>query len=286
MTQKPMSLSEGMKVSDAVKTMLTHHISSAPVVATSGKLIGQISEVFLLKLFILSSKKGSESQTLKDHAASLVAVTTVRERDAIDEVVKKIISSPSHRALVLDDQGHLRGIISPKDLLRIMVGEQARAGSLLSEFNILQDRIGILKDQLKVTKNQLSSVSTVIEKSAFMFHSVDSKGKIVIANEKIHHELGYPTGELVGKTLLDLYPSENHKLALEGLKKLIDGDKEIKTYSTYLKKSGDPLKVEVISRSILDEKGQFLATSTLSRLIDSDELLRTLHGVYDDEEEF
>lgn len=285
MTQKPMSLSEEMRVSEAVRTMLSHHISSAPVVTAGGKLIGQISEVFLLKLFILASKKGNEYQTLKDHSASLIAATTVRERDAIDEVVKKIISSASHRALVLDDQGRLRGIISPKDILRFLVGEQARSGSLMSEFNILQDRIGILKDQLKATKDQLSSVSTVIEKSAFMFHSVDAKGKIVIANEKIHHELGYPVGELVGKTLLDLYPSETHKLALEGLKKLIDGDKEIKTYSAYLKKSGDTVKVEVISRSILDDKGQFLATSTLSRLIDSDELLRTLHGVYEDEEE-
>lgn len=284
MTQKPMSLSEGMKISDAVRTMLSHHISSAPVLTASGKLIGQISEVFLLKLFILASKKGNENQTLKDHSKSLVSVTTVKEKDPIDEVVKQIINSPSHRALVLDDHGHLRGIISPKDILRILVGEDARSGSLLNEFAILQDRLNIARDQLQATQSQLKSVSTVIEKSAFMFHSVDSKGKIVIANERIHQELGYQPNELVGKAILDLYPSDLHKSILDGLKKLIDGEeKEIKTYSTYIKKDGKPLRVEIVSRSIVDANNQFLATSTLSRILDSEELLRTLHGVYDEE---
>lgn len=284
MTQKPMSLSEGMKISEAVRTMLGHHISSAPVTTISGKLIGQISEVFLLKLFILASKKGNENQTLKDHAKSLVSVTTVKERDPIDEVVKQIMNSPSHRALVLDDQGHLRGIISPKDILRILVGEESRSGSLLNEFAILQDRLNIARDQLQATQSQLKSVSTVIEKSAFMFHSVDSKGKIVIANERIHQELGYNPNELVGKAILDLYASDLHKSVLDGLKKLITGEEsEIKTYSTYIRRDGKPLRVEIVSRSILDSNNQFIATSTLSRILDSEELLRTLHGVYGEE---
>ncbi len=284
MTQKPLSLVEDMKVTDAVRTMLNHHISSAPVLTVSGKLLGQISEVFLLKLFILSTQKGQENAILKDHIHELSKITTVQERDRIDLVVKKIISSPFNRVLVLDDQSHLRGIISPKDILRFLVGEQSRSGSLFQEFLILKDRIGILKDQLQNTQTQLSSVSSVIEQSAFLFHSVDLKGKIVLANEKIHGELGYDPGELVGKTILDLFPVDQHKMALDQLKKVAASDDEVKTYTSYLKKTGEVLKVEVISRAIRNEKGEFVATSTLSRVLDSDTLLRTLHGVYEEEE--
>jgi len=129
----------------------------------------------------------------------------VKESDPIDIVVKAVMGSQFHRVLVVDAQGHLRGIISPKDLLKFLVGDDHKSGSLAQEMTVLQDRIAILKDQLKATQNELSNIGGIVEKSPFMFHSIDANAKIVIANEKLHSELGYNPKELIGRSVYDLY---------------------------------------------------------------------------------
>lgn len=284
MTKNPFSLNSAMPIPEAVERMMAHHISSAPVLDTSGRLLGQISEIELLKLYILVSKKENAKKVLFDYRAYFSNPTTVKESDPIDTVVKGVMTSASHRVLVVNNAGGLSGIISPKDILKYLVGDDTKSGTMLQEMEILQDRISILKDQLKATQGELSNVGSIVEKSPFMFHSVNAQGVIVIANEKLHSELGYQPKELIGKSINDLY-SENDRLAVSSsLRQLQTTDESVKVYTSYLKKNGEHLKVEVMSSAIKNTAGEFVATSSISRILDSDSLLRALHGIYDSHE--
>jgi PAS domain S-box-containing protein len=284
MTKNPFSLSSAMHIPAAVQMMMSHHISSAPVLDSSGKLLGQVSEIELLKIYIFTSKKGSASKILYDFKSYFSNPTTIKEFDPIDVVVKAVIDSHSHRALVLDNHGNLVGIISPKDILKFLVGDQHKSGTMAQEMSILQDRIKILKDQLKATQGELTNVGGIVEKSPFMFHSVNSNGIIVIANEKLHTELGYQPKELIGKSIYDIYAQAEKASVSESLNRLISSDQSIKVYSTYFKKNNMPVRVEVVSTAIRNQTGEFIATSSISRVLDSDSLLRALHGIYDSEE--
>lgn len=281
MTQNPIALNASMLISEAVKKMMTLHISSAPVIDPSGKLMGQLSEVHLLKAYILTSRPENAYKTINDFPNLLTKVTTVKIDETIDKVVRQMIESENHRVLVLDKSSHLKGIISPKDILRFLVGDKNEQGTMMDEFRILKDRLGILKDQLSFTKDQLKQFSSVVEKSEFMVHSADASGKILLANEKMHMVLGYSTKELIGKTIYDLYDPSYHEPAKKGLGELAAGKDSLKLYATYLTKLGNPIRVEVFSTPIKAPDGSFLSTSSFSRLVDSEDLLRALHGVYD-----
>lgn len=284
MTQNPFSLKSSMLIPTAVQTMMSHHISSAPVLDVNNQVLGQISEIELLKCYIQVSKKGSENKVLFDFKELFTKTISVDINDNIATIVKAVMDSPSHRVLVLEKR-ILVGIISPKDILKYLIGDQNKSGSMVQELNILQDRISILKDQLKATQSELSNIGGVVEKSPFMFHSVDAQGTIVIANEKLHSELGYQPKELIGKSINDLYTTGDKDLVFESLKKLQASDQTIKVYTTYVRKNKDPLRVEVVTTAIRNKKGEFIATSSISRILDSDSLLRALHGIYDSKED-
>jgi len=284
MTKNPFSLKSSMLIPEAVQTMMSHHISSAPVLDVNNQVLGQISEIELLKCYIQVSKKGSANKVLFDFKNLFTKTISVDIDDNITTIVKAVMDSASHRVLVLENRS-LVGIISPKDILKYLIGDQNKSGSMVLELNILQDRISILKDQLKATQSELSNIGGVVEKSPFMFHSVNAQGTIVIANEKLHSELGYQPKELIGKSINDLYTPGDKDLVLESLKKLQASDQSIKVYTTYIRKNKAPLRVEVVSTAIRNGKGEFIATSSISRILDSDSLLRALHGIYESEEE-
>src|SRR5690606_5820696 len=154
-------------IQDAIKEMTTHKISTLPVLGNNNLLMGQISEVELLKAFILSSKKENANKVLGDYSDLFSKPTLVKESDPLDVVVKSIINSPFHRVLVVNSSKQLKGIISPKDLLRFLMGETSQSSSLSEELLLMKDRVSILKDQLQATKSELLTIGSMVEKSPF-----------------------------------------------------------------------------------------------------------------------
>lgn len=284
MTANPFSLSSKIGVQEAIKEMMAHKISTLPVLGENNLLMGQISEVVLLKAFILSSTKENANKTLGDYSDLFSKPTLVKESDPLDVVVKSILSSPFHRVLVVNANKQLKGIISPKDLLRFLMGETHESSTLSEELLIMKDRVAILKDQLKATKLELTSIGEIVEKSPFMFHSCDANFNIIVANEKLHSELGYQSKELIGRPIFEIYHPQEKQRVEETIKALIASDQNIKVYGTFLRKNKQPLKVEIISSAIRNSKGEFVSTSSMSRILDSDSLLRVLHGIYTPEE--
>jgi CBS-domain-containing membrane protein len=77
MTKNPFALKSSMQVDFAVRTMIDHHISTAPVLDNNNQLMGQVSEITLLKAYIMASKKGVSSKLLVDFQKSFTKPTIV-----------------------------------------------------------------------------------------------------------------------------------------------------------------------------------------------------------------
>jgi hypothetical protein len=51
------------------------------------------------------------------------------------------------------------------------------------------------------------------------------------------------------------------------------------TYTTMLRKNGDKMRVDIVSSSFKDQKGEFVGTISISREVDAEDLLRALNGL-------
>lgn len=279
MTNHPISLALSTEVPKAIEIMLENDISIAAVLSYDKTVVGQISEVMLMKAFILS-KETPDIKILDNYKHIFKPADTVTEDDPIDKVVKILLKSHYNRVLVVTKSGMLKGIISPKDIIRGLMGEEKRSGSMLSELMRMQIDIEKLQKRLDHSQEKASTYEKFIEGSEYMMHSSDKNGKIVMANNKLHAALGFKTGELIGRNVVDLYEMRHHQEVKESLERLVKEGKFHKVYTTFVTKAGVTLRVEVASSVLKSVKGEFLATSTISRVIDQDDLLRALHGVY------
>ena len=282
MTSSPWVIYTNDSIKKAADIFVTHKPSTIPVLLPSGEVHGVLSEVPLLKVYVKLKVKSALSQMIMGTKDLIEPAVCVRERDPIAVVMQACMKVNHHRVLVLDEYGFLKGVVSPKDLLALLHGEPGESISMQEELKALRARVTEMEqsqEKLKVTALKLKNYETMFSKSPFMFHSVDSTGKIVVANPRLHQVLGYQDGELLNKMLYDLYPESIWPMVEKGLQHvLMQGSRQM--FTEYQTKSGKPVKVEILSQAILDPNGKFLATSTIARLIDSDSLLHLLDGAF------
>ncbi|MBU0535903.1 MAG: CBS domain-containing protein [Nanoarchaeota archaeon] len=108
MAPKIISVSPDDSASDAIKKMKKHEISQMPVLDSSGKAVGLISETILLDA-VMNKKKGRISDIMED-------APPVLSKDIPIGTVSDMLR---HFPLVLIGQkGSLKGIITKSDLLR------------------------------------------------------------------------------------------------------------------------------------------------------------------------
>src|SRR5690606_20078174 len=122
---------------------------------------------------------------------------TVLEADPIDKVVKVLLRSHYKRVLVLDRSGHISGIISPKDLIRGLMGEERRSGSMLHALQIMQKQVEDLKTKLDTREHKIKWNESFFQSSDYIIYSVDSNVKIILAYDKLSLTLGYRPGDLL-----------------------------------------------------------------------------------------
>jgi PAS domain S-box-containing protein len=109
-----------------------------------------------------------------------------------------------------------------------------------------------------------------------MMHSVNSQGFIQMANEMLHAILGYEYGELIGKTIYDLYPKRNHEKAQEGIKTIMSQGYHSIVKSEMVRKDGSHVSVELASRALEDPWKNPIGTITVSRPLEMKLLLEAL----------
>ncbi|MGE0631466.1 MAG: CBS domain-containing protein [Pseudobdellovibrionaceae bacterium] len=280
MTRNPLTLDCRADVLEAVSFFSEHKIVSLPVLSPTGQVLGQITEVELMKAFVQRKVDKSSKTSLQDFMHLLLKPSFVNIDDPISTVVSGIIKSPVHRVLVRTSVDPLVGVISPRDILDYFQGGESKSLAMLKEIETLKEQILALKDAIKNAKAHLEVYANLFNSSPYMMYACNKEGCIVMANKKTHSALGFGKGELIGKIVLDMYPTEEHVRVGQALAKMKADDNHSVIYLSMQKKSGEHIRVEQASNLLRDREGEFMGVFFLTREIDSDQMLRALHGVF------
>lgn len=283
MTHSPLVVHTSDTLRHCASLFTANKLSTIPVVDVQNRVVGVVSEVSLLKTYIKAKSTHSLDDKIIAHKEMIEPIVHVQDKDDINTVVQAALRSPYHRVIVLDDADHLLGVISPKDILSVLNDDDEPSKSMQQELKDLRlqvQEMDKIKESIVTKEAKLKNYELLFASNQFMLHSVDASGKIIMANPRLHSVLGYAPNELVGKTIRDLYPQHLWSVVEEGLKKVKSSGQQELIYSMFKKKNGDTIKVEIASQAVQEENGKFLATSTISRVVDSDSLLKLLHGVF------
>jgi CBS domain-containing protein len=118
MTKKVVTLSKDVHVIDAVKKLLDHKITCAPVVDEQGRLVGLFSEKDSIKVFLESVYNQGMGGKVGDYMTT--GTISVDADSSIVELAEKFDSS-SVRSFPVFDDGQFVGIISRTDVLRALI---------------------------------------------------------------------------------------------------------------------------------------------------------------------
>jgi PAS domain S-box-containing protein len=273
MSQVLFSLESSMTLEEAAQFFAAHKLTTVPVLGKSGEILGVLSDFQLLRVLLKMRQENKRSVTLADVKDDLDPVVTIHEDDSIVTAFRLMIQSHNHRIYAVHGD-RLTGALSPKDLLLYMAGIKDTSDQVLD--SVVQRQIETILKELHDARRQLSDYHQMFHDSPFMMHSVDLNGKIINANRMLHFVLGYEDGELVGKTLRQLYPPENYRKAVEGLETVKALGFHPLVNTVMLKKNGEVIRIDIASTVKKDDKGNPEGTITVGRLSDSHRMLNYL----------
>jgi len=124
MTPNPITITADATIPQAVALLLEHDIKRLPVVDSGGKLVGLVSRVDILKAFSapLTAEAPRPALLPGRHATveevMMTQIPTVRANAPLGEVVGLLVSSVQRRAVVVDDDRCVVGIVSDGDLVK------------------------------------------------------------------------------------------------------------------------------------------------------------------------
>jgi len=119
MAKRLVTLTKETSVIDAIKKLLDHKITCAPVLDAGGKLIGMFSEKDGVKVFLESVYNQGMSGKVGEYMSS--EIIKVDAGSSIVDLAEKFQSS-SVRSFPVFQNTELVGVISRVDLLRALVG--------------------------------------------------------------------------------------------------------------------------------------------------------------------
>ena len=126
MSIDPVVIEPSALVSEAETLLKTHRISGMPVVA-DGVTVGVISQtdIVIARSSVLSS--GNWRRLRVRHIMTEPAVT-VQMETSIRRAARLMINRHIHRLVVIDGEGKAVGVVTPLDLLALLVEEDASLG--------------------------------------------------------------------------------------------------------------------------------------------------------------
>lgn len=191
MTKKPQVIQGDRKAAEAIHLMVRSRLKRLPVVDSSGKLIGIVSRIDVLKA--LAPKNGASSSpepgTAIHDRPRFVRDVTLRDKLAIPattklrEAIDLLAHDEAQRAAVVDDEGKLLGIIT--DSMLVDAIDKASSGLFL--VRSLRTRKAEMTKVGDIMKRDIVSVSEnspideairfMIEKGLKRIPVVDAEGK-------------------------------------------------------------------------------------------------------------
>ena len=118
MTKNLVMLTKDTNVIDAIKKLLDHKITSAPVVDSTGHLVGVFSEKDGMKVFLESVYNQSMAGKVGEYMTT--GTISVDAKSSIVDLAEKLDQS-SVRSFPVFDNGEFVGVISRVDVLRALI---------------------------------------------------------------------------------------------------------------------------------------------------------------------
>lgn len=243
----------------------------AVVCASRDRMNGVVTEGNLVKIF-LRYKLNPAKEALIYYRELMDPVQLIHENEIFPEVVKKILTAVGNVVFVINDKGEFIGHITAKDVLPCL--EEKIANSTCKVRTSSPP-----KEELDRLNSEMYLYESFFAKSPFMMHSANKDGVIQMANEMLHTVLGYEYGELIGKTIFDIYPKESHQAAAEALKKIISKGFHNVLHAKMVRKNNSMIDVEMVSRLLENQNEKPIGTMTVSRPIDMSVLLTSLPNI-------
>jgi CBS-domain-containing membrane protein len=125
MTPTPLTVPATMTLPNVANLMASRRLKRLPVVDAQGQLVGVVSRLDLLRT-VVQGFEPKESEPRRPHGLPATAsVSTVMRKDIptvhpdtrLPEVFQAVISTRLNRAVVVDDQRHVLGIVAASALL-------------------------------------------------------------------------------------------------------------------------------------------------------------------------
>jgi predicted transcriptional regulator len=102
-----------MPAAEAAEILIRHRINGAPVLGHGGRVVGVVSKTDLVD----PRRTGEGTEPLIENLMTRV-LFAVRARDPMVQAVRLMVEEDIHRALVVNDDGTLAGLVTPMDILR------------------------------------------------------------------------------------------------------------------------------------------------------------------------
>lgn len=118
MTPKPLVFKPETDVFEAIRQLIAHKITGAPVVDEQGRLLGLFSELDCMR--VVASASYFEDMPGKIQDIMTTAIESVGGNTSIVELADMFARSPLRQMPVVDE-GRLVGVISRVDVLRALV---------------------------------------------------------------------------------------------------------------------------------------------------------------------
>lgn len=138
MTADPIILESSSTILEAVEIFTSKKITAAPVHTSLGQIAGKLTELGLVRIVVLHQLQPEKYHKLANCLNFLEPAAFVRPDDPVATVIKEILHSSSRRVLV-KDHDRIVGIISPKDLLRVLMTESNEAEVIKQEIHKMGD---------------------------------------------------------------------------------------------------------------------------------------------------
>lgn len=125
MTPEPQTVHLGQPLSDAYQILQSKPFHHLPVV-DGDEPVGMISATDILKLvYDVESNDDRMLRTMLDHQFTLedamsTDLITVRNAESVRKVANHLSTGDVHSVVVVDDDGHLEGIVTSSDLIRTL----------------------------------------------------------------------------------------------------------------------------------------------------------------------
>ena len=125
MSTQTFAIQEGQKLSDVRKLMADKGIHHVPIVQGK-KLSGLISATDLMKInLVINGADERAVDTIIDQQFTIADImttqlTTIQVNDTIRHAAEILANGAFHSLPVVDDDGHLAGIITSTDLIRYL----------------------------------------------------------------------------------------------------------------------------------------------------------------------